>query len=308
MNPLADDLDHVMLHTRGLWDELRGGRLFITGGTGFVGCWLLESFAWANDRLNLRAEAVVLTRDPEAFGRKAPHLAGHPAIRLYRGDVRDFVFPEGRFTHVVHAAVPGTTRALTFAARCHAERMLLVSSGAADKEPPRAYVGSAYRRTKRAAERAAVRRYCLHGLPVKIARLYSFIGPYLPLDGLHAAGNFLRDGLRGGPIDVKDGAAHRSYLYAADMAVWLWVILFKKTGLGFYEVGGEESVSIAELAAYVAAHFGVGVQIAAMSHPIERYVPGLRRTREELGLREWVSLPDAIARTARWHQREGVHG
>jgi len=81
MNPLANDLDHVLVHTQGLWEELRGKRIFITGGTGFFGCWLLESFAWAHDKLGLNATAVVLTRDKAAFARKAPHLAAHPASR-----------------------------------------------------------------------------------------------------------------------------------------------------------------------------------------------------------------------------------
>src|SRR5262245_56375508 len=103
-NVLAEDLDQVLERTRDGWEQLRGGRLFLTGGTGFFGCWLLESFAWACDRLGLGAEVVALTRRPDAFRRKAPHLASHHAVHLHEGDVRSFAFPAGPFSHVIHAA------------------------------------------------------------------------------------------------------------------------------------------------------------------------------------------------------------
>ena len=64
-NPLAADLDCILASTSELWEEMRSQRLFITGGTGFVGRWLLESFAWANDQLGLNATAVVLSRNLE---------------------------------------------------------------------------------------------------------------------------------------------------------------------------------------------------------------------------------------------------
>ncbi len=74
---LARDIDDIFDRTRSLWKDLRGGRIFLTGGTGFTGCWLLESFLAANDRLKLDAQAVVLTREPQAFCRKAPHARGN---------------------------------------------------------------------------------------------------------------------------------------------------------------------------------------------------------------------------------------
>ena len=68
VNPLREDLDHILAHTEGLWEELRGQRIFITGGTGCFGCWLRESFAWANDRLGLNAEAVTSARAGNVIG------------------------------------------------------------------------------------------------------------------------------------------------------------------------------------------------------------------------------------------------
>src|SRR5512137_1421794 len=104
MNPLFLDLDHILEHTRGLWDELRGERIFITGGTGFFGCWLLESLLWANDRLNLNCQATVLSRSPDGFQTKAPHLAGHKSVSVIQGDICTFGFPAGTFSHIIHAA------------------------------------------------------------------------------------------------------------------------------------------------------------------------------------------------------------
>ena len=75
---LEQDLDDVLQQAAPVWSELRGARLFITGGTGFIGCWLLESLRHADQRLDLGVRATVLTRDPQAFRQKAPHLADHP--------------------------------------------------------------------------------------------------------------------------------------------------------------------------------------------------------------------------------------
>ena len=150
------DLDLVLAQTRELWEEMRGQRVFITGGTGFFGCWLVESFCHANRALGLGASATVLTRDPARFAAKAPHLAGDPAITLHAGDVRSFDFPVGEFRFVIHAAteasekqateepmemlstiLAGTERTLQFAAQCDARKFLLTSSGAVyGRQPP----------------------------------------------------------------------------------------------------------------------------------------------------------------------------
>ena len=240
----ADDFDHILGHTEELWKELRSERLFITGGTGFFGRWLLESLIRANERFGPATSAVVLTRDAAAFRRDMPSLATNPAIAFHEGDLARFTFPDGEFSHVLHMGtttslatfhneaplakfeniVIGTQRTLDFAVKCRARKFLLTSSGAvygrqpADvthlaedhaSRPDPTHTASAVGHSKRAAEFLTAAYGEQHGFDATIARCFSFVGRHLPLDIHYAIGNFMRDALKGGPVEVRgDGTQH----------------------------------------------------------------------------------------------------
>jgi nucleoside-diphosphate-sugar epimerase len=337
------DLDHVLDCTRPLWDDLRGRRVFFTGGTGFVGAWLLATFAWANAELGLGAQATVLSRDPERFAGWAPQLAADPSIAVLRGDVRSFAFPDGRFDHIVHAAsqeptspdasgsvdrfeadVAGTRHVLEFARQAHASRLLFTSSGAVyGPQPPELervteeYRGapdaldphSAYAQAKRVSEFLCAALAADTGIACVVARCFAFVGPLLPLDREYASGNFIRDAMRGGPIEIRgDGTPYRSYLYAADLAVWLWTALFSGRSCRPYNVGSGDALTILDLARTVAAVAAPDATVtvgatAPAGRPAARYVPSVERARDELGLTVRIDLEDALRRTIAWHSR-----
>lgn len=345
-HPLASDLQHVLDDTKNLWAELRGQRVFITGGSGFVGAWLLHSFIWACQSLDLDAEAVVLTRNPSVFRERLPEAAADPHVRTVVGDVRTFDFPTVSCRYVIHAAadgvgrrdpgnarmildtvVDGTKQVLSYVRAAGVRKLLFVSSGAvygrqaptirrmAETEasaPSPLDVTSAYAEAKRIAELLCLIESRCCGFELKVARAYTFVGPYLPLDGF-AIGNFIQDALSDMPVRVRgDGTPRRSYLYASDLAVWLWTILFNGKSARAYNVGSESDISIEEVARLVAAGVTPNVPVLverprADAEAAERYVPDTSRARGELGLAERVGVADGIVRTLAWHKQRRAH-
>jgi nucleoside-diphosphate-sugar epimerase len=337
-----EDLEHVLAYTRDLWTEARGASFFITGGTGFFGMWLLESFTHANDALALGMHAVVLTRDLPAFAGKAPHLARRADLEFVAGDVRTFTFPSGSFDYCIHAAtdaratliqdqpgemldviVNGTRRMLDFALQARVKKFLLISSGAVyGQQPsnlthiPEEHVGapdpllpgSSYAEGKRIAENLALAHARQAGYELKIARCFAFVGPHLPLDGHFAIGQFIHEALCGRPLQITgDGTPRRSYLYSSDLAIWLWTLLFAAPSARAFNVGSAADLSIAEVADEVSLNSGrqsaiVIAKTPDPTRPPSRYVPAISRAERELGLQVRVPLAEAIRKTIVWHR------
>ena len=342
-----DDLDLVLSLTPEFWSRFGGARLFMTGGTGFIGTWLLQVLQRANDRLGSRMELVVLTRDPERAQQQTPHVFNRPDTTLVAGDVSHFVAPVGKLDLCLHAAtdvgdplkagdplrvfdsiVLGTRRVLDLADANDASRFLLTSSGAVygtqptnleriaetyNGAPDPLQPGAAYGNGKRAAEWLA----CAHaaqasqaGFESCIARIFALIGPGLPLNGPFAAGNFVRDALAGQAIRIQgDGRPLRSYLYMADLCVWLLRILGTGAAGQAYNVGSENVVSIAALAQQVVDAAGTDAPIlvqtpAASDALAPRYVPDTRKARQELDLAEYTPLNTALLKTIQWSRSE----
>lgn len=333
---LESDLEHIISQSQYILPYFKDKRIFITGGTGFFGRWLLAAFLKVNDQFDLNLKLTVLTRNPEAFSSSASWITQHSCIKLLAGDVRSFDFPNEQYDYVIHGAtaanlafsdisssemyetiMQGTKRMLEFARVHDVSRFLLISSGAvygkrlSDKgafcETDDCFPNpeDAYALGKYDAEQLA--QAYQYNIGLRIARPFAFVGPYLPLDMQYAIGNFINDGLQGRKIHILgDGSAYRSYLYTSDLVVYLWHILIFGQVACPYNVGGEQALSILELATMISKYFQPNLEVVVAKEkskgPVPYYVPDISRAKQAFGIAPTVSLGDAIQKTITWHR------
>ena len=163
-------------------------------------------------------------------------------------------------------------------------------------------LSSAYGEGKRVSE--ALGAYIAHTTDLQIvtARCFAFIGAGLPLDGHFAIGNFIRDAIKGRDISLNStGRTERSYMYAADLAIWLFTLLLKGRAGEAYNVGSDQKIDILSTARLVRDQLSPEQQITfanKASNDASFYVPDIKKAHIELGLNSWTPLDLAVRRTA----------
>lgn len=341
---IEDDFAQIAEQGSASFEKLKNANIFLTGGTGFIGTWLLEAIRFTNESRATNIKVTVLTRNPQAFQSKYSHLFSYPHFHFIGGDVLNLTnalsITGDRYSHLIHAAtdasaelnevnplqmfdtvVLGTRQILDFAVKTKIPKALVLSSGAVYGQQP---VGvefiaedslsapdclnarNTYAEGKRASEMLCAIYAKQFGLDIRVARIFALLGPLLNL-GIHfAAGNFIRDAMAGKKITVSgDGRPVRSYLYPSDLIVWLLAILTHGKAGAAYNVGSEDAISIADLAALTSAVVGNhGYEVLGLSdsgwNP-GRYVPSNELIRSELNVKQTVKLDEAIRRTALWN-------
>jgi nucleoside-diphosphate-sugar epimerase len=321
----------------GLQEALAGRHLLLTGGTGFFGLWLLALLHQLNQQ-GVGIEVTVVSRNPGRFLDAQPHYRDFVWLRWLTSDVRELqVIPGRPMDLILHAAADtssvshtrpleifdtilgGARRVFDLAVRNNVRRVLLTGSGAQYGALPAGVgvaenyagacssnsAGSAYGEAKRAQEVLAAIYAQDHGLEPVMARCFAFAGPGLPLDGHFAIGNFVRDALRGDAIVLNSsGEAVRSYLHGADLAAWLLFMLVKGRAGEAYNVGSDQAISIADLAARVSQRLAPHMPVRFLGQPgapgtRSWYVPNIDKPRS-LGLNVWTDLDTSIDSMAAW--------
>jgi dTDP-glucose 4,6-dehydratase len=247
--------------------EYEDRHVLITGASGFFGSWLTYA-------LNGKCVLTLANRD-------------NIAACLKREYDYIFHFAPCRIDPVLNCAVK------------HNAKILYASSGAV--------YGTTYTRPKEDAELNPATEYGLNkandemditesGVNNVIARCYAFAGPHMR--DYFALTAFVKAVQNQKPLMVLNrGVAVRSYLYAADLTVWLLTLMVK--GRGVYNVGSERETTIKELAETV-ADFATPKAVIEYSNkpfvePSPYYVPDCGKA-HKLGLVQWADLNYAIGR------------
>jgi nucleoside-diphosphate-sugar epimerase len=332
-----EDLDNIVSSTD--FQSIKNENIFLTGGTGFIGRWFIESFHHANKMQRLNSHLTILSRSPESFLQGYPKYQTFENIKFIKGDVTNVQNISDNYTFVIHAAtdsdsrlnkgnalhesdviVRGTRNILDLAVNANAKRFLYLSSGAVygklteshvtenDPNAPLIDDKNTYGESKRYSELLCKIYSKKFGLHVSIARCFAFVGPGLPLDSAYAAGNFIKNLLDKEPIQIKgDGSPRRSFMYPSDLMIWLWTILFRANSGETFNVGSDLEISILELAQKISSFDeNMGnvflTNTLAAGAPIHYYVPSTEKAKKDLALQLKVKLDEAILKTIQFHR------
>ena len=309
--------------------------ILITGATGFIGRNVLDRLVQTRSYIAGKLDIYLVCRNPSLenyreFTQDHIHLVKWDINESLESSISgiDYVMhlasennqidSPDKSSRIVRTSVLGTQNVIEASIALNASRFLLASSGAvypqtqyqnspmteSQFDPSVNYeLENPYTFGKRQAEKICLAAESTNDLNVVIARLFTFVGPHLVLDGHYAIGNFLSDCMSGKPVTIlSSGDTVRSYQYTEDTATWLLTILLKGESRTAYNVGSDHAITIHELALTVAEICGsdqgvvLSPQVSVDSKP-RFYVPNIGLAMDQLRLTNTVSLESAIART-----------
>ncbi len=311
-------------------------RVVVTGGAGFLGSHLCRA-------LLTRGDEVVCV-DNMVTGRvdNISELFGRDGFTFHRADVSSYLWVPGEVDRVMHFASPasprdylelpiqtlkvgslGTHNSLGLAKAKGAAYFLASTSevygdpqvhpqtedyrGSVDPIGPR----GVYDEAKRFGEAMCMAYHRVHGLDVRIVRIFNTYGPWMRPDDGRVISTFIRCALAGEPLPIHgDGSQTRSYCYVDD-AVRAFLALCDADYVGPVNVGNTAECTVSELASRVIAVTGSSSAIAHVALPVDdpqRRRPDITLARRVLGWEPEVSLDDGLARTAEWFARDVTAG
>ena len=291
---LKQDVNDLADAHSDLWRELDGCRILITGGTGFVGAFILHLIAALRRRHGLHIDALALVRSRKRLRDVLGDDWKGSWQQIVEQDLRAplCLKNEGPVEYCIHAAsnadpvayqsdplgtmmtnVVGTDQILQYLAGLDTKplRMVYLSSveayaghsqeGTLKEEDTGNFdpsvVRNCYPISKLAAENLCAGAHLQLGLPVTVARMAYLYGPGDRLDDPKIVTLFLRMLQEGRDIEMHSpGLQRRSYCYIKDAVYGIMLLLLRGQNSTYNIANSGEKVTIAGVARKLTQLFG----------------------------------------------------
>jgi dTDP-glucose 4,6-dehydratase/UDP-glucose 4-epimerase len=337
---IESDLNFIFNKCKNEFNLLSNKSLLVTGGTGFFGKWFLDLIFYTNKNYNKNILTTFIKRNDNKFFLDNPHQKNNKFLNIIETDILDLKSINHQFDFLLHMAATsaketfngetdtnktktlfnGAKNIMNIAIQNNISKILFTSSGVVygssskdmkDESDINDSLDLEKRnglaKGKMLAENIISNMSTENNINFKIARCFSFVGPYLPLDMHYAIGNFINDAIFKENIIINgNGSPYRSYLYITDTLVWLLKLLVGNAE-GIFNVGSERRIQIIELANMVKDIIAPTKKVIIQEKEMHEgnfkrniYLPNTEKIRESLGVKEWTSLEDAISKTAKF--------
>ena len=297
-------------------------QILVTGGAGFIGSHLCERL------VNEGNSVICLDNFYSGSKENIWHLIGHPGFELVRHDVTEPyrvevdeiynlacpaspVYYQYDPIQTTKTSVFGTFHMLGLAKRTKA-KILQASTSEVYGDPaehPQSedYWGnvnpigirSCYDEGKRCAESLCFDYHRIHGVNVKVIRIFNTYGPRMAVNDGRVVSNFVVQALKGEDLTIYgDGSQTRSFQYISDLVEGMIRMMASPEGFtGPVNLGNPGEFTMLELAEKVLAK--VGGKSKIVFKPLPQDDPKMRRpdislAKKELGWEPKVSLDEGL--------------
>ena len=323
------EINEVINRTN-LAEEITRAPILVTGGTGFIGSWIISVLNKMSDYKMIENSIYVLTSDKAKAQFHFNNLR-YKNIEIFTlEELQNQVLNRTikSFGYVFHCATSTKystndekndfNRTFEFTIKIlelikstgSAPNFINLSSGAVYESPPTYYrfpennfpindisLLTSYGKLKLRMEQLVTSADTEGVVIGSNPRLFTFFGHGLPLNSHFAIGNFIQSAATANKIEVIGSMQTvRSYLYITDLVIQLFSLLTKPT-LNTLHIGGAVPITIGELASKVSNHFN-NCPIVASNKDAQPnyYLPEVENTVKYLGVSEKISLDIGLNR------------
>lgn len=270
---IEEDIRAIASDLKDVAPRLNGKTIFISGGAGFLGRYLVRTLDYLNRHVLVHPCKIIIA-DTFISGQydavpKSEHITlmkhdvskpfkidGPVHFILHAASIASPIFYNKFRVETIDAGVLGTKNLLELAREKNTESFLFFSSSEIYGNPDTTHIPTkedyngnvscigpraCYDEPKRLGETLCMTYADVYNLPVKIVRPFNIFGPGMRLDDGRVVPNFVVSAMRGQKIPIYgDGFNTRTFCYIADAIAAFYLVLLSDQNREVFNVGSDE--------------------------------------------------------------------